>query len=103
MQGYLPLHHAVLNNQEGAVEEILEHFPDTYVVSLSFNLLVSQSHYSLYPSFILVEKSNVHFTIEEIKSSSGRNRIPEYFLIVSHTIRKQSGNEAFITILVLLV
>ncbi|KAK3767661.1 hypothetical protein RRG08_022696 [Elysia crispata] len=31
MQGYLPLHHAVLNNQEGAVEEILEHFPDTYV------------------------------------------------------------------------
>ncbi|GFR73356.1 ankyrin-2 [Elysia marginata] len=31
MDGYLPLHHAVLNNQEGVVEEILEHFPLTYI------------------------------------------------------------------------
>ncbi|GFN91984.1 ankyrin-1-like [Plakobranchus ocellatus] len=31
MRGYLPLHHAVLDNHESTVEEILQHFPDTFV------------------------------------------------------------------------
>ncbi|KAK3598963.1 hypothetical protein CHS0354_024634 [Potamilus streckersoni] len=31
MQGYLPLHHAILHNQEETVEAILEFFPETYI------------------------------------------------------------------------
>nr|KAG5709649.1 hypothetical protein BaRGS_027674 [Batillaria attramentaria] len=58
MKDYLPLHHAVLNNQEKAVDAMLEHFPQCY--------------WGLYTATRLCKRTSIH-----VKLKSAFNRRQE--------------------------